>query len=79
MRLFLRMGWPAGGNKQRENRPARRVVGHFNRAASLGDIALNKIQSNTVIAAGFGGDAALKYMLADLRANTNAAIGDFNH
>ena len=39
----------------------------------------NKIQADTVIATGFGGNAAFKDMFADSRVNTDAAVGNFNH
>ncbi len=39
----------------------------------------NKIQTNAVIATGFGGDAAFKNALADIGADADAAVGHFDN
>ena len=79
MGLRVRTGRCVGRDKQGEDRSPRRVIGDFDGAARLSDIMFNKIQTNAVIATGFGGDAAFKNALADIGADADAAVGHFDN
>jgi hypothetical protein len=67
------------GGINKEKMAPRGVLSATSIAASLRDVAFDQIQANPMIAARFGGDAAFKDPLTDLRCNANALVGDFNN